>query len=266
MGKIYSQRFAIMNSASQEIAVVSLEHLWAEVYGLKYKRIQEGSTQEQWRDAITAAVLKSQSLNARSLIFRLIKDAHSNQVSEVLPELGFVKKQERIEFTKAVADLPTDIGSPLLWQTAAELNFKTEDVADLLKSVSKGDPDPEAHADPLLYIQDFLADPVLSCGLNCIHIGLIDQQVVALSVVQINPKTGWSRISYMGLMPKYRKQKLGQWVHRFGFATMRREGGKLYHGGTVSTNTPMIKLFEAHLCQKIHEMEDWIMTLPRDAQ
>jgi hypothetical protein len=58
--------------------------------------------------------------------------------------------------------------------------------------------------------------------------------MAALTVVQMNPKSGWSRISYMGIAPKFRGQGLGKWVHRFSFRKMKEEGGKLYHGGTVS--------------------------------
>ena len=41
-------------------------------------------------------------------------------------------------------------------------------------------------------------------------------------------------------------------------AQMKREGGKLYHGGTVATNTRMIRLFERHGCDLYRQMEELV--------
>jgi ribosomal protein S18 acetylase RimI-like enzyme len=81
---------------------------------------------------------------------------------------------------------------------------------------------------------------------------------MAIVVAQINPKSGWSRITHMGIIPAFRSRKLGKWVHRHGFEMMRGQGGKLYHGGTVSTNTAMIRLFNQHGCKEYRRMQEWI--------
>lgn len=260
-GVINTKKFPLLNVQGKEIAVVSLEHLWADVYGLKYKRTDEHPQSAQWTDAIKQAIAESEVLKARILVFRLIKDLQSNEISNLLPQLGFKKKNERVEFKKSIDELPDDTGSPMTWKTALELGLSPQDIANTLKLVAEGDPDTDPNEDPLLFIQDFLADPVLTSGLQCIHIGHIDGEVTALTVVQINPKSGWSRISYMGMAPKFRKQSLGKWVHRYSFKIMKAEGGKLYHGGTVATNTRMIRLFEQHSCNRFCEMEEWIYTV-----
>jgi GNAT superfamily N-acetyltransferase len=115
----------------------------------------------------------------------------------------------------------------------------------------------------LLFIQDFLVDPVLTAGLGCIHVGFMGDEIAAMTVVQINSKSGWSRISYMGVVPKFRTLGLGKWVHRYSFVQMKKQGGKLYHGGTVSTNTRMIRLFESHGCAVYRQMEEWIYLTKR---
>ena len=261
-GVINTKKFPLLNVQGKEIAVVSLEHLWADVYGLKYKRTDENPQSAQWADAIKQSIAESEMLKARFVAFRLIKDSQSNEISRLLPQLGFKKKNERVEFKKPIDELPDDTGSPVIWKTALELGWSPQDIANTLKLVSEGDPDTDPNEDPLLYIQDFLADPVLTFGLQCIHIGYVDSEVAALTVVQINPKNGWSRISYMGIALKFRKQSLGKWVHRYSFKIMKTQGGKLYHGGTVATNTRMIRLFELHNCNRFCEMEEWIYTIP----
>jgi hypothetical protein len=165
---------------------------------------------------------------------------------------------DEIKFKKL--PLLSSAGEPLAKFTLEHL---WADVFALKMKVLKmeGDPGTDPNADPLLFIQDFLADPVLTSGLHCIHIGFVDDEIAAFTVVQINSKTGWSRISYMGDVPKFRKKNLEVWVHRYSFKIMKSEGGKLYHGGTTSTNIRMIKLFENSGCDKFCEMEEWNYSL-----
>ena len=197
------------------------------------------------------------------MVCRLIKSSRASEVAERLPSLGFAIKNERIEFNKAIDQLPDDMGTPMTWKNAEELSWQPQDVAKILGLVAQGDPDTDPKEDPLVFIQDFIADPVLTSGLNCIHIGFLQHEVAAMAVVQINPKTGWSRISYMGIAPQFRNRGLGKWVHRYSFRKMQLEGGKLYHGGTVSTNLPMIALFKKHGCDQIHEMQEWVFKVNR---
>lgn len=260
-GTIISKKFPIMDEFNQEIATVALEHLWADVYGLKYKRTEKNPSCLQWTDAIRKALTEAEILKARQVVFRLIKDSYSDEISQLLPQLEFKKKNERLEFKKRIEELPDDTGSPMTWKSAAELGWNPQKIANALKLVAEGDPDTDPNDDPLQFIQDFLADPVLTSGLQCIHIGYFENAVAALTVVQINPKSGWSRISYMGIVPMFRKQNLGKWVHRYSFKVMKAEGGRLYHGGTVATNTRMIRLFEQHNCNRFCEMEEWNYSL-----
>ena len=259
--EILTKKFLISDKQNQEIAYLTLEHLWADVFGLKYKLISNHPTSTQWSNALKDALVQAKVLKARQVAFRLIKNYFSEKISQLLPDLGFNKKSERIEFKKPVSELPDDTGSPIIWKTALEMDLNPNDVAKILKIVSFGDPDSDPNEDPLLYIQDFLSDSVLTSGLQCIHIGFIENEIAALTVIQINTKTGWSRISYMGVTPEFRRKNLGQWVHRHSFKIMKQEGGIQYHGGTTSTNTKMIKLFEMHNCSRFCEMEEWQIDL-----
>lgn len=255
---MFSKKLSLTNQLGQEVCILALEHLWADVYGIKYKKLVEAISVSQVIDGIKNLLSDLDRKTARQVNFRLIKDRDSSELSSLLSAIGFQKKNERVEYKKTIAELPTDEGSPLNWKSALDLNWRDKDIAEFLNLVSQGDPDSEANQDPLLYIQDFMADPVLTSGLQCVHIGFFNNEKAALSVVQINPKSGWSRISYMGIAPKFRRKSLGKWIHRFSFRQMKSEGGTLYHGGTDALNTPMIRLFESHGCKLFCEMEEWI--------
>lgn len=264
-GEIRITKFALLDNQNHPLAHIALEHLWADVFALKLK-ILNVECLPRLPLVVQEVLEKARCLDARLVMFRLIKgETASADVGHLLPKLGFKKKSERVEFKKSLDDLPLSEFSPLKWKNAEELGWNPQNIAETLREVAKGDPDTDPSEDPLLFIQDFLADPVLTSGLQCIHIGFAGHETAALTVVQINPKTGWSRISYMGVMPEFRRQNLGQWVHRYSFDVMRAEGGKLYHGGTTSTNLGMIRLFESSGCDKFCEMEEWIYTLSEGA-
>lgn len=255
--EIIFKNFFLTNESNLEIAKITLEHLWTNVFALKIK-VTCISAIPKLEVPIKKALQEAQNLNARLVMFRLIKDETSaKNIATILYDLGFQKKNERIEFKRSVIELPSDDGSLMKWKTAIELGWSINNIANILKQVAVGDPDTDPYDDPISFIQDFLADPVLTSGLRCIHIGFLHSEIAALTVIQINPKTGWSRISYMGVIPKFRKKNIGLWVHRYSFQVMKAEGGKLYHGGTTSTNIGMIRLFEKNGCNRFCEMEEW---------
>ena len=53
-------------------------------------------------------------------------------------------------------------------------------------------------------------------------------------------------VDHVYIDENYRGKGLGKWIHRHGFSMMKAQGGKLYHGGTVTENLAMIKLFQVH--------------------
>ena len=89
------------------------------------------------------------------------------------------------------------------------------------------------------------------------QIGSIDGTFAAFVMAQVAPSDGWSRVTYVGIVPEFRGQGLGKWAHRRGFTVMRAQGGKLYHGGTRSENAPMVRLFEMHGCAEFARMTEW---------
>ena len=115
----------------------------------------------------------------------------------------------------------------------------------------------DPNEDALIALKGFLNEPTLTHGPECVQITHLKDQPAALIIAQIEPATGWSRITYMGIMPEFRGQGLGKWVHRHGFKMMREQGGSLYHGGAVSSNEGMIRLFQNHGCKEYRRMQEW---------
>jgi hypothetical protein len=86
-------------------------------------------------------------------------------------------------------------------------------------------------------------------------------QIAAVSVGQVDRVSGWSRISYIGIVPAFRGRGLGIWVQRHGFDLMRRQQGTLHHGGTSAENHRIIRIFETHECEFYRRLQEWRLPL-----
>lgn len=252
-----TKKFFWLDSEGQEAGRVHIEHLWSDVFALKFKVANEKALPQL--AVKIPELLKSEGPHQQGVILcRIVKgEIASAEMSRDLPFWGFQKKSERIEFKTPVTDLPETAETSLVWRTAEELAWSPEKVADLLERVAVGDPDYDPTESGLSFIQDFLQDPQLTAGLSCIYIGFKDEAVAALTVVQTHLQEKWSRISFMGVLPEMRNQDIGLKMHRYSFKIMRQQGGLIYHGGTNAKNTGMLTLFRKNNCQIFREMEEW---------
>ncbi len=249
--------FKYSNPEGTDTCALVLSHLWADVYGID----QRGSgrcSPDEWAKLIKQALEAASEKAVKSVVFRVIENSEAQGLIRLLPSLGFVLKEGRVEYRAFLADLPNDEGTPFEWKSAADLDWTHQQIAAFLSEVAQGALDLEPVDDPLAHIQDWLKDPVLTAGLECVSIGFMNGKASALVVAQINPRTLWSRLSYVGLIPERRGQRFGQWLHRHGFEMLKAQGGDLYHGGTNSLNKPMIRLFEQHGCRSYHRMQEWV--------
>lgn len=218
--------FDYQDSHGAVVCSVKLTHLWADVYGIIQKTEKENIEPPIWLALIAQAIEEARKKKPGNSSFES-KKTGVEALANKLSGLGFRKKQDRIEFRIKISELPTGEGSPIEWRTAHDLGYQNGNVTDLFMEVADGDPDSEPMGDPLVYVQDWLKDPVLTSGPKCITVGFLEGVPCALVVAQINPKSKWSRISYMGIAPKLRGKGLGRWVHRQGFEMMslRMENG-----------------------------------------
>lgn len=254
-------KFIHYGEDGKELAVLAFE----QDFDRKYKMQQfcansawDKIPSEVWLSLIRKALAEAGSKEVEEIEFRLVETPNSSGVSAELPAFGFERGIDRTEFRVNLDTLPSDIGTPFTWQPLSPIGaWSMRQAADLLKVVSDGDPDANPNEDPLKELESDLDGSFLSGGPECVNIGLVDGEPVAVVIAQINPKTKWSRITYMGLSPSHRGTGLGAWVHRHGFEMLRLQGGVLYHGGTTSDNIPMLKLFEANGCPLYRRMQQW---------
>lgn len=255
------RKFVHSDSKGNPWGIVSAEQLWAHVYALKYSKPKNPLEQSSWRILFENANAAAIEFGAHTIVSRIRLDYDPDLFRNLLNELGFKKKSGRIEYQSDVERLPNEDGTPFQWRTAKELNWDQRRLAHFTKKVTEGALDVDPNEKPEDFIQDWLHHDELTSGPGCIGIGFYNDQPCALAVVQINNETGWSRISYMGLIPDFRGIDLGKWVHRHGFTMMKEQDGKLYHGGTLTQNHAMKKLFESHGCHVFCEMEEWSCNL-----
>jgi ribosomal protein S18 acetylase RimI-like enzyme len=211
---------------------------------------------------IREAVEECKIKKVKQLHYRIIEGDRSFIEEKILKELGFEFMHRRIEFRRDLSLLPDDDGSPIQWEEPQDLSENTlTKLAEILSKAGEGDPDFSPDENPKEALKSYMSERDLTSGTQCIHIAKVSEKTAGIIVAQINPETGWSRITYMGLLPEFRGRGLGMWVHRHGFSMMKKQGGKLYHGGTLAQNVKMIHLFEKHGCEVYRNMQGWMKRL-----
>ena len=206
--------------------------------------------------ALIAEVMQyARKANSSAVLSRIPVDQLSAAYQEALETAGFKQTGTRIEYKTLLSELSGDGGSPMSWAPPAELDA----AASLLARCSEGDPDGlEPDVDPREVLDGYLSAPGLTVDpARCIHIGSLDGAVAAFVCAQVDPRDGWSRITYMGLLPGFRGQRLGSWVHRHGLAMLKAQGGVLYHGGTRQDNVPMKACFARQGCREVSRLSEW---------
>jgi ribosomal protein S18 acetylase RimI-like enzyme len=207
---------------------------------------------------IDEAVIRLRELGAKEIEVRVVETPRLMRIPTHLLALGFKQSHARIEFRGLIADLPDDKDTPLRWFPIAETgDFTLSVAAKMLETAGDGDSDWGTAEKNLKLLQTYLKDPEFNSKFDSIQIGQFDGKLAAIIVAQVIPTSGWSRITYMGILPEFRRKGLGTWVHRHGFAMMRAQGGRHYHGGTLRGNKPMESLFRREHCKEYRTMEVW---------
>lgn len=187
-----------------------------------------------------------------SLRVRVQKERLTPEFRGALEESGFRQTEERVRYRRMLDGTFVEGEGRLVWRDLGAVGFDA--AAAVMDRVAEGDPghDPSERADEALRF--FLNDSVLTKGPDVVEIGYHGEEPVAFVCAQVNPRTKWGRITYIGVVPKHRGNRFGREVHRHGLAMLLRQGCKLYEGGTDVANRPMQSLFERNECEKFgHE-------------
>lgn len=256
--------FVLSGPRGSDVAAITLIPLWSGVYGLKVVPNETGPAlgPGDWRAILSSALERLAPLQAQELQFRLAEGTGAPAAAEALRGLGFIHRHDRIEYETPLGELPGEEGTPLAWESLEpEGPWSLEQVAALLRRACEGDPDFDPQEDALANLRGYLAAADLTRGPECVQVGRLGSEPAAVIIAQVNPDNGWSRITYMAVLPERRGRGLGRWVQRHGFEMMRRQGGAVYHAGTVVENAPMLRLLSEHGCRERRRVQEWTRRL-----
>lgn len=260
-GESFADRFVAVESG-KVVAAAALIKVQESVFLVK-TTLGGGDFKSAFSTLLADALARLGELRAAKAHLRIVKDGSHGAAAGVLSGLGFVRLNERIEYRTPVENLPSDKGSPIQWVSLGQkAGPDLRRAAGLLEICGKGDPDWSPEDDAFQQLEAYLSDPALRTEPDCVERGMVDGKDAAIVIAQVNPTTGWSRITYMGVVPERRGQGLGRWAHRHGFEMMRRQKGRVYHGGTLVDNHAMVRLFQEHGCVEHRRVEEWVRQRP----
>lgn len=189
---------------------------------------------------------------------RLDRDTLSPIYRAGLEDLGFAEANARVEYKTPIAALPDEGPTPFEWVALDRFGrARTAALVDLAGPGPEWEPEDTGDA----VIAAALGRRGMYCAPDCVQVGLVDGEPAAFVIAQVEPASGWSTITFMGVAPAFRGRGLGRFVHRRGMAMLRAQGGTLYHGGTSETNRPMVRLFEAHGCRVHARLVEFSLSL-----
>lgn len=254
-------RFEAAPNGSPAAGHLLLKPLWAGAFALLIRPEGEAAgVAEAWSGAIAQAVDAAKAQGAQELQSRI--GAKDGALAKALKAQGFALRAERVEYEAPVAALPGEEGSPLVWSAMPSMDPGVlASTAAFIRAVAEGDPDLDPSEDTLALLTDYLTDRDFDSGPEAVQIGSVGEALAALVIAQVREADGWGRITYMGLLPAFRGQGLGAWVHRHGFAMLKAQGASHYRGGTLAQNQPMRRLFAAHGCQEVAALQEWSLRL-----
>jgi ribosomal protein S18 acetylase RimI-like enzyme len=145
--------------------------------------------------------------------------------------------------------------SDIEWRTMTEAGEGV--VLDLLRETSVGTPDGVDVCEGSTAIENLLGGPYTNMDPRAVQIGYWGEQPVAILFCLVDTGTGWSTITFMGLVPSHRGRGLGTQVHLHGIETLRALGGVTYHDGTSESNEAMLRLFQKRGCIESARMGEW---------
>lgn len=241
-----------------------LKPLWAGAFALHF-RPEAGAGEgpeavQAWARAIAQAKGAAQAQGAQELQCRI--GAVQGAIAEALKAQGFGLRAERVEYEAPPEAWPDEVGSPLVWSPMPSMDPGVlASTAAFIRAVAEGDPDLDPSEDTLALLTDYLTDRAFDSGPDAVQVGALGEALAALVIAQVREADGWGRITYMGLLPAFRGQGLGAWVHRHGFAMLKAQGATSYRGGTLAQNAPMRRLFVAHGCQEVAALQEWALRL-----
>ncbi len=222
-------------------------------------RGEEGAcTYEAIAGLLAEATGRAAELGTKEMGTRVSLEGMTADYRRALREAGFQFEGRLVEYKMPVSELPGEPPSRLVWRTMADVG--EEPVLELIRNTSSGTPDGMDVEAGISAVEDVLGGGYDTLDPRAVQLGYLDGRPICVLLTRVDPDSGWSAIQFMGIVPEFRGQGLGEQVQLHGFATIRTLGGTLYHDGTSEANTAMVRLFEKHGCIEHSRMEEWHWT------
>jgi ribosomal protein S18 acetylase RimI-like enzyme len=181
----------------------------------------------------------------------------------ILRELGFEPISKRIEYQlpllDAIARLEAVAPSPrLTWMTVpTEPGPGIEHAARILRTVGENAPESVIHSDPVGFLLSRREDRDVTLSPESLQIGFLNENEAAIVAASAIPTTGWCTLFYLGVVPAFRRKRIGTEAMLHGLRALQAMGGRTYHDGTDTRNAAMLSLFERLRVAEFRELEEW---------
>lgn len=202
----------------------------------------------------------------------VLTDERAAWYRAVLRGLGFTWEEDRVEYRLPLQTAVTALqgqtaADRLIWRSVAtEAGPELDRASTLLSAVAAEDPELSTPARALGFLLARREDRKLLLTPECIQVGALGDEDVAIVIPSVAPENGWCSLYYMGVLPGQRGRGLGLETMRRGFAVMASLGGRTYHDGTGATNEAALALFRRLGVPPYRRMEEWAARVPSSEQ
>ncbi|MCO4781665.1 MAG: GNAT family N-acetyltransferase [Candidatus Cloacimonetes bacterium] len=178
-----------------------------------------------------------------------------SDLSKAYPVSDFNLSHTRYEFKKVLDHNSIYSSETIEFNSYIGWGLSLSEVADIMTESAIGDPDFSEDDNALECLQSYLSDSSMYSQDDCIQVGKIDNEFMSLVIPQSDGT--WGTLTYLGIIPKYRKRGLGKDLHKYGLSCLYKQGTRDYHGGTLETNAAMQRVFQINSCELYRYLEVW---------
>jgi len=210
-----------------------------------------------------AQTLQSRVVTIQSGVDPALVTARARWHRSILIGSGFTQGSGRIEFQtpleQAIGACAEAAPFPgLTWEPiASDPGLAMERAARVMQATAVGDPDSDPQDDAAAFLLARRGEKDLLLTPDCIQLGHLHEQGVAIVAPSFKPATGWCSLYYLGVVPAHRGRGLGLAAMRHGLQVLHRLGGRMYHDGTGSENLAALALFRRMGGEPFRSMEQW---------
>ncbi len=162
-------------------------------------------------------------------------------LQQALAARGWTREGERVDWAVPISSLPgPPADDPAQWRSVRRVGL--EPALEVLAAAAPHDPLGPSRGAPDGWLRGWLDAPNLQGDLQ---VGYVSKRPAVLTGAQVNPRTGWSRIPYMGVAPWAWGRGLGVSGLLRGFVLLRARGAASWSDGCAADNHRVLSMLAA---------------------